>query len=370
MIKRRVLIIHTALAPYRIDIFNYLDKIFELHIIFLRDNLYSFKFDQSELTSRLDSSFEFLTEGININSSIIYRKDLFYSIRRFKPDIVYTHEFAAISFYVVLNNLNKNYKHVIWTADNVLMLTKSNYFNYLRKKFLLKFVDGLTVYTDDVKKLIEKKFHISSESIGVFPNIQKENSYTNKTSSIKNLTSRHLYKKLENYKVVLFVGRLVKVKNISFLINSFISAQNKGLKAKLLIIGDGPLKVELTSMVKDNQNIILAGPIQGMELKFYYNISDLTILPSLYEPFGAVVNESLICGTPVLCSVNAGAKTLIKSGFNGELFNPNSNIEVLSDLIIYFFKNKNKYGTGFNNESLVIKSFNSYADQWLPKKLK
>ena len=42
----------------------------------------------------------------------------------------------------------------------------------------------------------------------------------------------------------------------------------------------------------------------------------------LNERFGAVVNEALLAGMPVLCSNRAGAEDLIEPGVNGELIDP------------------------------------------------
>ena len=49
MAKKKLLIFHPALAPYRVDQFNALSLLFELEVIFLYDNLWSYKMDQSRL---------------------------------------------------------------------------------------------------------------------------------------------------------------------------------------------------------------------------------------------------------------------------------------------------------------------------------
>ena len=43
----------------------------------------------------------------------------------------------------------------------------------------------------------------------------------------------------------------------------------------------------------------------------YYKAADITLVPSIYEPFGLVVIESLQVGTPVILSKYVGAKTLV-----------------------------------------------------------
>lgn len=69
----------------------------------------------------------------------------------------------------------------------------------------------------------------------------------------------------------------------------------------------------------------------------WYNIGHLFVLPSIYEPFGAVVNEALAAGCFVLCSVYAGSSTLINEN-NGILFRPDVPGELSEGLSKLFLK--------------------------------
>jgi glycosyltransferase involved in cell wall biosynthesis len=60
--------------------------------------------------------------------------------------------------------------------------------------------------------------------------------------------------------------------------------------------------------------------MDSLELYSFYNIADLFILPSKYEPFGAVVNEALIWGCPCIISDRVGAIDYIREGVNGTVF--------------------------------------------------
>jgi glycosyltransferase involved in cell wall biosynthesis len=66
----------------------------------------------------------------------------------------------------------------------------------------------------------------------------------------------------------------------------------------------------------------LPGRYEPKELLAWYHCASGFILPSYYEPFGAVINEALIFGLPVFCSQFAGASFLLNSG-EDFLFNPN-----------------------------------------------
>lgn len=64
------------------------------------------------------------------------------------------------------------------------------------------------------------------------------------------------------------------------------------------------------------------GWLEGVRLAAWYNLADIFVLPSLVEPFGAVVNDALAAGCFCLVSGRCGSSCLIRQGWNGELFDP------------------------------------------------
>ena len=76
-------------------------------------------------------------------------------------------------------------------------------------------------------------------------------------------------------------------------------------------------ELELDSRVR------LVGRFEGDSLYGIISASDVLVLPSTLEPFGAVVAEGLILGTPCLVSDRCGAASLIEDGYNGCVFKCN-----------------------------------------------
>jgi glycosyltransferase involved in cell wall biosynthesis len=100
----------------------------------------------------------------------------------------------------------------------------------------------------------------------------------------------------------------------------------------LILVGDGNQHAELLELVEQlniQKNVIFAGRYEHEALYAWYPVADYLILPSTSETFGAVVNESLIAGVPVICSNLAGASCLINVT-NGRTFNPYDMDELLS----------------------------------------
>ncbi len=124
-------------------------------------------------------------------------------------------------------------------------------------------------------------------------------------------------------KVVLYVGRLEAVKNLSLLISAIEKINKKYDDVCCLIIGKGTLKSELEKQCKDSclENVYFMDYKLMPELAEYYCLADVFVLPSNFEPWGLVVNESLACFTPVVVSDKVGsADDLIQNGVNGDVF--------------------------------------------------
>ena len=133
------------------------------------------------------------------------------------------------------------------------------------------------------------------------------------------------------------VGRLVNQKGFDFLLRAF-SIFVKSFEAELVILGDGPLKFELTKLA-NSLSISDKVSFLGFKSNPYLDIAnaDVFILSSRWEGFANVIVESMACGTPVIASnCNYGPAEIICHGVNGFLFEPNNIDDLLSCMKILY----------------------------------
>ena len=112
----------------------------------------------------------------------------------------------------------------------------------------------------------------------------------------------------------LYVGRLIEVKNLEFLIRVF----NKHPELELDIVGFGVLEKTLKEIARGNVHFL--GAIENKELYKYYQSSDVFVLPSLSEPWGLVVEEALNNGVPVMLSNRVGCHEDLCANGEGVVF--------------------------------------------------
>ncbi|MEM2509919.1 MAG: glycosyltransferase family 4 protein [Candidatus Methanomethylicia archaeon] len=102
--------------------------------------------------------------------------------------------------------------------------------------------------------------------------------------------------------LILFIGRLVRVKGVDNLVKSMKYIVEKYPKARLLIIGVGELLEQILSEGRSiKENITVINRFLSEEERIaYYAACDLAVFPSLYEPFGIVAVEAMAMEKPIV----------------------------------------------------------------------
>lgn len=218
-------------------------------------------------------------------------------------------------------------KNVLKRADTVLAVS-----NALRHEIIATGVTG-----------ISEKTKLSWNSVDV-------DKFSNGDDSFK--TEHNLLDK----PIVMFVGNLIKRKNVESLLEAKKIANSDYY---LVIVGDGPLFKKLNKKVVDENihDVIFAGSRNDVER--IIPSCDVLVLPSFSESFGLVLIEALACGKPVIGS-NVGGITEIINDDVGLLVNPNkiSSIARAIDNIINDEEFRLVLSSNARNRALVFSKVN------------
>ena len=135
----------------------------------------------------------------------------------------------------------------------------------------------------------------------------------------KNLTQFRSKFALPNERIVLFVGRLVYEKGVHVLVNAIPKVLEK-VDAKFVIVGNGYMKEQLSGLVKSlgiAQKVLFTGFVDDETLRKLQTCADVSVVPSLFEPFGIVALEAMAAGSPVVVSDTGGLGEIVDHDVDG-----------------------------------------------------
>jgi len=159
-----------------------------------------------------------------------------------------------------------------------------------------------------------------------------------------------------DYFNILTVARLVKEKGYEIIINAAKIIAEKNIKFRWYICGDGLLKDELKSMIKQlniEDKIILLG---GIENPYpYFTDCDIYVQASRNEGYGLTIAEAKILSKPVICSDIPPFREQIEDGKNGFLCDLTP--ESFANKIIYVYKNFDAINKSVNEVSRQEQEF-------------
>jgi glycogen synthase len=161
-----------------------------------------------------------------------------------------------------------------------------------------------------------------------------------KLSMVPNGVNPHIYDGLEGQdlaafrlqyalpdeKIVLYVGRLVYEKGIHILINAVPKVLAK-TDAKFVIVGSGYMKDQLSNIVRSmglEHKVLFTGFVDDDSLAKLHKVSDVSVVPSLFEPFGIVALEAMAAKCPVVVSDTGGLSEIVDHDVTGVKAYPNN----------------------------------------------
>lgn len=204
---------------------------------------------------------------------------------------------------------------------------------FLQDYKYVKHIDGIFA----IGESCEKYYHSISKRWRVFSFI-----YVTENFGVKPVS-------LSGDMKVLYVGSLSERKNVKILIKAM-----KGIRdIKLSVVGDGDKMSELQNLAHESGiNATFHGTMPMNVIPEEMCKNDVLVLPSLYDGWGAVVNEALMQGLYVISSDKCGAKDLLHDEKRGYVFKNNDT----GDLNIILKDVSDKID--------VIRSYRQYRNEW------
>ena len=271
----------------------------------------------------------FEVESLNTINYLSKVSEIKKSIKEYKPDILHAH---YASSYGLLGALSGFHPYVIsvWGSDVYDFPNSNKLFRWVLK-FNLKKADYVlstsSVMAKETEKYTSKSIQVTP--FGVDTSLFKRNEYADKIQDF----------------VVGNVKALSPKYGIDVLIKAFkvVVDRNLNLPLKLVIVGDGPNKLEymnLVSSLKIDDKVEFKGRIPNNQLTDVYNSFSVSVSVSVSnsESFGVVAVEAMACECPVITSDADGFTEVVENGRTGFIV-PKRDINATADAIQKFINN-------------------------------
>jgi len=205
-------------------------------------------------------------------------------------------------------------------------------------------VDRFIAVSNSIRKELNQTFGIGYNKITVIPNGVD-------TAIFKHRNADDTCRKyrLDNRFVVLFVGRDDPQKGVSHLVKAVKDLAARIPDIMLVMVGQQDIYYD--------KHILCLPRVSRSELVKLYSLSDVFVLPSVYEPFGIVLLEAMACETPCIGFRIGGIPDIIDHDRTGFLVEPGSR-KGFPEAIARLYHDPGKgYRMGKNGRKKVISHY-------------
>ena len=183
--------------------------------------------------------------------------------------------------------------------------------NYLLEKDFMHSVDRVICLSEDTYQLLIGLYKVAPDRLFLIPNGLATHKLF--VSAERRNTVRQQYHITENEKIILFVGRINRIKGLEPLLAAFSRVIKMYPRCRLVMVGDG----DIAGMLKKIPNIVTRITFTGKQdkksLYQWYCMADIAVFPSYYEECSYVGIEMLMHGLPVIASDGYAVKNMFNS---------------------------------------------------------
>lgn len=274
---------------------------------------------------------------------IPFYKDILKICKKEKPDIIHAHSsfFCGVPALWVAKKLNIPIIYEVrgvWEDTAVVNNSlKKDSFQYKVIRKLENHAAKNSNRLITISKGLKKEFisrGIEESKVNVVTNGVDINNFKYIDFQDKDLLKQH---NLEGKIVLGYVGSVIKLEGLEYLIKAIKKIITHESNIHLLIVGDGKERGELERQVNDlglQNSITFVGRVPHELVNSYYSIMDMVVLPRINNVVSNIVTplkplEIMAVGRPLIASDVGGITEFVEDGINGILFE-SENVEDLA----------------------------------------
>ena len=308
--KRVVLVTNTP-TPYRIPLFNELERqLSELGvklIVVFGSNTYKSKKWVVDLSC---CTFDYYILQSNIVGPQNHNEftnptfpGLVRMLKRMNPDVVIAPGFSLATMKIWMQSFMQRFDFAIWTGSVEQSNRYESLVRVMQRRILASNASAFVAYGSASKSYIEK-LGVPSEKVFIGINTVDTSFFSTQTDAIREKL------KPGELKYLTYIGHLSRQKKVSDLVKTIIHLAQKRDDFIFEIIGDGeelPILRNLVSINHLNERIVFRGYQQRDNIPTFLARSNGFLLQPGFDNWGLALNEAMAAGVPCIAPRSACA---------------------------------------------------------------
>ncbi|NPE27785.1 glycosyltransferase family 4 protein [Methanococcoides sp. SA1] len=258
-------------------------------------------------------------------------------------DLLHSHG-GLIQFAAMLSKQSTQLPLVMTAHSLDINRTKPDGLSVMMEKNVVGMVDRFIAVSKSIQEELEQTFEIEPDIITIIPNGVD-------TKVFKHQNADDLKRKyeLDDRFVVLLVGRDDPQKGVMYLVDAVRKLRRYIPEIMLVMVGQPD--------IYHDKHILCLPRVAKQELIKLYSISDVFVLPSLYEPFGIVLMEAMACETACIGTRVGGIPDIIDHKRTGFLVEPENGTSIAEAIDRLYHDPEKRCLMGKRGREKVISSF-------------
>ena len=219
--------------------------------------------------------------------------------------------------------------------------TNSKFLSQLFSSFIINIYQKttITLTMNQFSASVMEDYGLKNKKVGIVPNATSLKYKEFDEEYEKQVLSKYNFHK-EKFNLI-FIGRLVKVKNVYFILDVLKEFKKVNPEFQMMFLGYGPEEEEMKNFCKENgleDNVLITGKVSDEnEKSILIKNSDILFFPSNYDTDGIVRIECACFGVPTLCAENTGVSSSLIDNETG--FVEKLDIESMVNRLVFLSKN-------------------------------
>ena len=263
----------------------------------------------------------------NINPEVVHVQGIYYGLAAYllkktrgKPYVIY---FQGSGLYMPYAGIGPILKILVRNATEVIVLTE-----HMRITVGVKYKRYATVIPNGVD--------------------------INRFTALSRKAARTGLNIGETKQIIIFVGSLIPVKGVKYLVEAMSILTQHLPEARLLVVGNGEEETKLKQQVAQlnlESHVTFAGKVPNERIPEFMTASDIFVLPSLSEGFPVTVLEAMAAGLPIVTTNVRGLPEIVRDGENGFLVPSGDSDALAQKLLILLSNNETRKLMSVNNKN-------------------